>query len=227
MTKGLPKTKYKIYAVRKGFKPGIYNTWEECKSQVHRFHGAEFKSFNNLTEAQNYMKIKPIHKNKILLKVCGENKEDKELNQQNESYAYIDGSFNNKTKIYGYGGFIMHKGQKYIIKGNGKDENYAKMRNVAGEVLASQKVIEKAISLGIKNIDIYYDYEGIEKWATGEWKRNEKETQNYYDFYQSIKSKINVNFIKVKGHSGNEGNDEADTISKEAAGIYQIKPYKF
>ena len=75
--------------------------------------------------------------------------------KKSEAFAYIDGSFNESTKIYGYGGFIMYKGEKYIIKGNGNDHGMKEMRNVAGEVLASKEVIKKAIELKIKNIDIY------------------------------------------------------------------------
>ena len=199
MGKGLKK---KYYAVRIGFVPGIYYSWPECKAQVHKFKGAIFKGFENYSEAEEFMNV------------------DKEKNIcKNESYAYIDGSFNKKTKVYGYGGFIMHNNQKYIVKGSGNKDYLVKMRNVAGEILACQEVTKKAIQLGIKNIDIYYDYSGIEEWATGRWKRNEEGTKEYYQFMNSIKSEININFIKVKGHSGNEGNDEADRIAKDAAGI--------
>ncbi len=198
MGKSNNNKKNKFYAVKKGVKPGIYKTWNECKAQVLKFKGAIYKSFNSLSEAQQYMNIK-----------SGEGK-------KSEAFAYIDGSFNKDKHIYGYGGFIMYQGEKYIIQGKGNDTNLKNMRNVAGEIIASQETIKKAIELNIKSIDIYYDYEGIERWAKGEWKANEIGTKNYQNFFQSIKSKINVNFIKVKGHSGEKGNDEADRLAKEA-----------
>uniref|UniRef100_A0A8C7IVQ8 Ribonuclease H1 n=1 Tax=Oncorhynchus kisutch TaxID=8019 RepID=A0A8C7IVQ8_ONCKI len=34
-----------FYAVRKGFKPGVYETWDECKSQVDKFPYASYKKF--------------------------------------------------------------------------------------------------------------------------------------------------------------------------------------
>jgi ribonuclease HI len=192
------KESKKYYAVRIGLKPGIYYSWEECKSQIHKYPGAIYKSFQNLSEAQEFIKIT----------------EKKSIN--NSSYAYVDGSFNKFTKYYGYGGFIMHNNQKYIIQGKGDDPNLVEMRNVAGEIIASQEIIKKAIELGIKNLDIYYDYEGIERWAKGEWNRNKPGTINYYEFFQKIKSEIKINFCKVKGHSGEKGNDEADKLAKEA-----------
>ena len=34
----------------------------------------------------------------------------------------------------------------------------ASMRNVAGEILGSMAAVEKAIELGVKSVDIYFDY---------------------------------------------------------------------
>ena len=195
------KESKKYYAVRIGLKPGIYYSWEECKSQIHKYPGAIYKSFQNLSEAREFIKIT----------------EKKSIN--NSSYAYVDGSFNKFTKYYGYGGFIMHNNQKYIIQGKGNDPNLVEMRNVAGEIIGCQEACKKAIQLGIRDIDIFYDYAGIKEWATGSWDRKKEETKQYYYFMQSIKPIININFRKVEGHSGNEGNDEADRLAKEAVGI--------
>ncbi|XP_059211679.1 ribonuclease H1 [Centropristis striata] len=40
-----------FYAVRKGFKPGVYSSWDECKSQVDKFPAAAFKKFASEKDA--------------------------------------------------------------------------------------------------------------------------------------------------------------------------------
>lgn len=43
----------KYYVVWKGRTPGIFTTWNECKSQVDGFAGARYKSFPTLGEAES------------------------------------------------------------------------------------------------------------------------------------------------------------------------------
>lgn len=200
----------KYYAVRVGKTPGIYLTWDDCKSMVDGYPGAKYKSFGSLAEAEAFLEGVSYMK---------EGQMELALETEEKPYAFVDGSYNVVTGVYGYGGFLVSGGQKHILQGAGDEEEMASMRNVAGEILGSMAAVEKALELGIKELVMYYDYMGIEMWATGAWKRNKTGTIAYYDYMQSIKSKINITFEKVKGHSGIEGNEEADRLAKEAAGV--------
>ncbi|KAF0294368.1 Ribonuclease H1 [Amphibalanus amphitrite] len=48
------KLKMPFYAVRRGFQPGVYLTWEECQAQVNGFKGAQFKKFATQEEAEAF-----------------------------------------------------------------------------------------------------------------------------------------------------------------------------
>ena len=90
------------------------------------------------------------------------------------------------------------------------------MRNVAGEIKGAMCDMQWAIDNNKKNLYIYYDFTGIENWAKGNWKANKKGTREYREYYNSIKDRLNVEFIKVKAHSGDHYNDEADQLAKDA-----------
>ena len=52
----MPKSKAKkFYAVAKGRKAGIFETWDECKAQVDGFSASRYKSFKTRQEAVAFL----------------------------------------------------------------------------------------------------------------------------------------------------------------------------
>ena len=200
----------KFYAVRKGKKPGIYSTWDKCKKQVDGFSGAEYKGFGTLIEAETFLYNTEKQTKSIRINE----------NEDNEIIVYVDGSYNIKTHEYGFGCVIIEE-QKVIkeMYGKGADENYASMRNVAGEILGSICAMEFAKNNGYKQICIYFDYEGIEKWANGMWKANKPGTQEYQRKVKEYRQDLKIAFVKVLAHSGDFYNERADVLAKKAVGI--------
>ena len=93
------------------------------------------------------------------------------------------------------------------------------MRNVAGEIKGSEAAMRFAKENGYKKLAIHYDYEGIQKWCTGEWAAKKEGTQAYQRIYEEMKQYVQIKFVKVKGHSNDKYNDYADMLAKSALGI--------
>lgn len=134
--------------------------------------------------------------------------------------TYIDGSFISKIKTFGWACVIVDDNDKVIRVeyGYSSELKYAKSWNVAGELIASMKAIDYAISKGETDICIYYDYMGIECWATGKWK-NRKGTPIVTEYIQFIKDrskKIKIHFRKVAAHTGIANNELADRLCRGA-----------
>lgn len=203
----------KYYAVKRGRKSGIYATWAECKKQVDGFSGAIYKSFTDYDAAFQFVKGEAGQKDT----------EAKEVGRECDVYAYIDGSYDNRKKVYGSAVLLFVQGKKIPYKFAGNRPELIKLRNVAGEIEAAKYAMQYAYEKGIKQIKIYYDYAGIEMWAKKDWKANLDFTREYVAFYENIAKHVNVIFSKVKAHTGEQYNEEVDLLAKSAVSEFVLK----
>lgn len=237
------------YAVQKGRHPGIYENWSDCQREVTGAAGAVFKKFKTRAEAEAFVKgdgydlqlpfdepeasapssaaassraaVAP--KGPLFHSVSDVTQEDvlQELSAvETEALAYVDGSFNLSTGVYGYGGVLLCRdGSIRPLQGHGRDETLRTMRNVAGEIHGSMAAIQAAADAGIASITIFYDYMGIEMWANGQWKTNKEGTRVYKAFIEAIRSRIEIRFQKVVAHTGVRFNELVDQLAKASVGI--------
>lgn len=207
--------KQKIYAVKKGTQVGIFSTWEECQAATKGFSGAEYKSFETEDEAKAYINDEDI----VMLN------EIKPRLQAGKVVAFVDGSFDKTKGYYGSGIVIFTPDDRTIeLSQKGNNANYVEQSNIVGEIIAAMAAIDWAWKNGFEHISLFYDLEGLEKWATGAFKANNSLTQLYKKRIDEKAGLINIEFVKVKGHSNNRYNDRADTLARGA--IFDNKIFK-
>lgn len=162
----------KIYAVKKGRVPGVYRNWDETKKQVDGFSGAEYKSFENITDAIDYLgwqeksreetinrkddtlenAIEKIKRNSKKPVKATKNKKTKMQNTQSTEYfatTYTDGGTRN-TGVY-KGGHVKKTDKAawaYLIEWNGGSESGS-----GGEYGATNnKMEQKALINALKKL---------------------------------------------------------------------------
>ena len=189
----------KFYAVKKGRTPGIFRTWEECRVSVDGYPGAEYKGFVYLEEARSYLggvsdplsegcaanpgkAVSSDQETAPEQKKAGRGRSAKnseesgarrpeDIPEPGTLLAYVDGSYDDSMKKYAFGCvFLLPDGRIYTEYGNGENEQSLQHRNVTGEMLGAMYAVKTAMRNGFARIEIRYDYQGIEKWVTGEWR---------------------------------------------------------
>ena len=206
--------KKKIYAVRKGHKTGLFNTWAECQKATAGYSGAEFRGFTEKEEALAFLNMETTKT------VSGDkSKEAAGVVEvpENMVIAYVDGSFEKSIGRYAFGCVLLTPdGQEIRESGSGSDPAGVAIRNVAGEMLGAMNAVKWAQENGYPAVEIRYDFEGVEKWVTGVWRAKTPLTSKYAVHMQEAGKKIQISFCKVAAHTGNHYNEEADQLAKSA-----------
>lgn len=209
--------KKKFYAVKVGRVPGIYGTWDECKLQVDGYPNSEYKGFARLSEAESFVGTEVLESMKLNPDIYAhEENASTPLEGGYAVKAYVDGSYDVATGNYASGAVILLDGKTVELSKLYTDDAGGKLRNVAGEIKGAELAIEYCKKHGIDSVVIYHDYLGVGKWADDEWKANLDMTKAYKSYIRECRKNMRINFVKVKGHSGDKYNDMADALAKAA-----------
>jgi len=200
----------KVYAVRKGKVTGLFSTWDECKEVISGYSGAEYRGFDSLDEAEAYLRGEAVAISQ------GSREVIKRPISENEVQVYTDGSCKNNVISVGICLRTYYKDLKFY--GLLNTTKYNNLNNIAGELIAVLAGVELAIQLKLTNIEVYYDYEGVEKWYTGEWNAKTELSIAYVGLLRNLVgvNNLNIQFFKVVHHSGVEGNVIADKMASRA-----------
>lgn len=201
----------KFYAVKKGKTAGIFDNWTDCKASVDGYPGAVYKGFVTLAEAKAYMGVNDAEADRDMVAAAAPSEQ-----KGAKLLTYVDGSYDDSLKKYAFGCvFLLEDGRIYTEFGNGDNPQSLRHRNVTGEMLGAMYAVRVAMLNDFRAVEICYDYEGIEKWVTGEWRSRTELTQKYAASMREWSKSIAISFRKVAAHTNVKYNEMADRLAKK------------
>lgn len=185
--------KQKFYAIKAPDGGKIVLSWEECQQLTHGVKGVLFRAFPSRAEAQNWIDgiSAPVPKG---LRI------------------YVDGSFLEGYPKAGWG-FIVVENDQEVAHGSGVTVFDAESRNIDGEVMASYQAM-RWLEANDRTAVICHDYEGVARWAKGEWKVKSSIAKKYVEACRPLVHR--VSFEKVAAHTGVKWNEAVDQLAKNA-----------
>lgn len=216
------------YAVHYGVKTGIFNTWDECKQYVLGFKDAKYKKFDNIQDAEYFVKY-----GKVISKIKSNKKvNNKKVNNKNIKQYYSTDKDktldNNKTldnidkiKVY-TDGSCQNNGCKDAKAGIGIYFGMNDKRNVSKRIIGKQTnntaelkailEVSKILYNEMKNgmlIEINSDSDYAMKCCTtyGQkqeligWTKDIPNKELVREIYNIYKNYPNVIFKYVKAHT--------------------------
>lgn len=125
----------------------------------------------------------------------------------------VDGSWQVDGRV-SYGLVIRQDGREDYREGGAvpsDDPDLSAHRQIGGEIYAVVQAIRWCARHKIKECTIYHDYEGLARWALGEWKSNTPLTKRYVDFIRQ--APVRIHWVKVPAHTGLVWNELADKLA--------------
>jgi len=201
----------------KGGFQGVVQSWSRCAELTQGVSGAIFKKFDDKSKAKYFAQTgeEPDPEAKPGKQKTRSSKRDS--NPSEVVDVYVDGSC--KDDGFGWAFVVEDEGDLVFEHKDGAHESelgeVAGQANVTAEMKAAMCAARWAEKQGVK-IRLHCDYKGLIKWARKQWDRNNEFTSAYADYMWSKQDYIEE-LIKVKGHAGVHGNEQADKLAGIAA----------
>jgi ribonuclease HI len=207
------------YAVHKGNTNGIFFNWMECKKQIDNYQHPIYKKFDNILEAENFVKNGFGNNRDSVGKETDQNskyfviKGPKKIDETSCYLLKFDGGANPNPGPTGAGAVlftpvVMGRRQRIVDSGlfikNGT--------NNIGEYNGLKLGLEEAIRFKIKNLVIQGDSKLVVYQVTKRWKINNEYIKKINEEISKLVDSFDSIAIK---HVYREENVEADAICNE------------
>ena len=154
--------------------------------------------------------------------MVSDNKDD---HRKESIIIYTDGACAGNPGPGGYAAIIIGEDTRKEVRGFKADTTNNRMELIA--VIEGLKAISKGSKIKIFS-DSNYVIKGITQWVNN-WKKNGWKTSNKNDVknkklwieLDNLAKEYDVEFLKVKGHAGNEYNEKADALAKEQIELHK------
>ncbi|MFH1983714.1 MAG: ribonuclease HI [Pseudomonadota bacterium] len=227
--------KKNFYAVAAGRKPGIYRQWfgaDGAHVQVEGFAGAVYKGFVTLAEAEAFMANPPWYRKRPPTAAADAppvQSSSAPAHSGDRIVIYTDGSALNNPGPGGYGVIIEDAGGRRELSAGFRHTTNNRMELLA--CITGLDALKEPSAVALYS-DSQYVINGVTKnWARGwrrrGWKKSDGAPALNPDLWERLLDLCDthdVQFVWVKGHAGNPGNERCDQLAVAAAsgGNHQI-----
>lgn len=188
----------KFYAIYSPARSCIVTSWAECERLTHGIKGVLFKSFPERSQAEAWLaSASEVHPEGLRV--------------------YVDGSFMGGCPYAGWGWIAVENGLE-LARANGLSQEPAESRNIDGELIAAYRAMRWLAEQGRTGV-ICHDYEGVARWAKGEWAAKSAVAKRYVAAIAPLLKW--AKFEHVVAHSGHEWNEKVDALAKSPIGQWK------
>ncbi len=216
----------KYYAVIRGRKPGIYTAWfgkDGAEAQVKGFRGARYRGFKTRQEAEEAIAAAEIGAPSESRPSRASRKTVKEVSAADmDVVMYTDGGCRFNPGPGGYGVVIQQGGKEIELSAGFELTTNNRMELLA--CIEGLRQVPEGRSV-LLHSDSQYVVNGIElewakNWRRKNWMKTRNEAALNADLWKILLELVEareVQFVWVKGHAGNPGNERCDQLATAAA----------